>query len=162
MVRGCETIEEVKARYKELVFTYHPDKSGRDTNGEMAEITSQYKDAAAKYKNVHKTVQGETYEKETPDTAAEFADIIEKIIRLEGVTIEICGSWVWISGGTKQYKDYLKESGFRWSANKAAWYWHREPYKRRSRKNYTLDEIRTMHGSQAIRADEDEQHRIAQ
>ena len=37
--------------------------------------------------------------------------------------------------------------GFKWSHNKAAWYFHREPYRKRSKKSMTLDDIRRMYGS---------------
>lgn len=148
--KDCTTIEEVKKQYKKLAFQYHPDITKQDTTVIMAEINSEYEKAAAKYKNVHKNAAGETYEKETADTAAEFKDIIEKVIHFQGVVIEVCGAWLWISGNTKEYKAQLKELKFKWSPNKAAWYYHNEPYKKRRNGKTTLDEIREMYGSNEV------------
>lgn len=148
--KDCETIEEVKQTYKKLALQYHPDVAKQSTHDIMAEINNEYENAASAMKNRHKNIDGEIYEKDTPDTAAEFRDIITVIIRFEGVKIEMCGSWLWVSGDTKQYKETLKELKFRWSSNKMAWYYHNEPYRKKSKKQMTLDEIRETFGSSEI------------
>lgn len=109
--KGYETLEDLKKQYKELVFRFYPDKGG-DT-ATMQEINSAYDMLFEKLKNKHKTASGDFYEKETEETPDEYKDIILKVIRLHDVEVEICGSWVWVTGATRQYKDYLKESGFR-------------------------------------------------
>ncbi len=76
--------------------------------------------------------------------------IIEKLIHMDGIEIEICGSWVWVTGNTRAHKDELKALAFRWSSNKAAWYFHRDGYRKRSKKSLTLDEIRDYYGSEKI------------
>lgn len=68
----------------------------------------------------------------------------------EGIEIEVCGSWVWVTGDTKPHKEELKALSFRWSSNKSAWYFHRDGYKKRSKKSLTLDEIRGYYGSEKI------------
>ena len=72
---------------------------------------------------------GETYEKETTETAREFMDLINKLLKM-GIDVELCGSWIWCSGNTKAVKEDLKSLGFKWSHNKAAWYYHRDPYRK--------------------------------
>lgn len=47
-------------------------------------------------------------------------------------------------------KEELKALSFRWSSNKSAWYFHRDGYKKRSKKSLTLDEIRGYYGSEKI------------
>ena len=32
-------------------------------------------------------------------------EVIEKLIKMNGITIEIIGSFVWVSGNTKEHKD---------------------------------------------------------
>lgn len=47
----------------------------------------------------------ETTARETTDeTAAEFIDIIAKLVRLPGIIIELCGSWLWITGEYRKGK----------------------------------------------------------
>ena len=72
-------------------------------------------------------------------------------MHMEGVKIEIIGSFLWISGNTKPYKEQLKELGMKWSRNKEAWYLSPEGYKRYSKKVYNMDEIRNMYGNHVMR-----------
>ena len=74
-------------------------------------------------------------------------ELINKLLHFPDIEVELCGSWIWVSGETKAVKDDLKALGFKWSRNKAAWYFHRDPYHKRSKKSMTLDEIRNMYGS---------------
>ena len=55
------------------------------------------------------------------DLDEEIAKILNSIIGME-VKIEIIGYWIWVSGDTFNYKEYLKELRFRWSSNKKSWY----------------------------------------
>lgn len=80
-------------------------------------------------------------------TAEEYMQIISHLMRMGGVEVELCGSWLWITGNTKPYKQELKEMGARWSRNKTSWYIHHEPYQKYGKKMYSLDEIRRMYGS---------------
>jgi curved DNA-binding protein CbpA len=153
--KDCITNEDVKKTYRKLIFEYHPDQArynGIDVEMAervMKEINAEYEIAAERCRNIHRNKDGETYQKETVDNFAEFRDILNRIIYFEGVTIELCGTWLWVSGNTKDYKDILKELNFRWSANKTAWYYHNDPYKRRN-KQYSFDEIRGMWGSEEV------------
>lgn len=148
---GCTTAEELKARYHELLKKHHPDNGG-DAE-ECKKINAEFAEMFARLKNTHKTAEGKTYQKETAETAEEFMDIINKVIHFTGCTIEIIGSWVWVSGNTYPYREALKAQKFGWSKNKAAWYFHREPYKKHSKKQHTMDDIRKMWGSKEIDPD---------
>lgn len=142
------TLEELKAAYKRLAIANHPDHGGSTET--MQQINAEYTDLFEQLKNTHRNAAGEQYtSRETTDEApAEFIELIEKLIRLPGIIIELCGSWLWITGDTKPVKDELKTIGFRWSSNKSAWYYHRGGYHKRSGKEHTMDEIRNMYGSQ--------------
>jgi hypothetical protein len=65
--------------------------------------------------------------------------------------VELCGSWLWISGNSKEVKDKLKELGCKWSSNKALWYYTDAPFRKRGKKAWTLDQIRNTHGSKKIK-----------
>jgi len=38
------------------------------------------------------------------------------------LTVEITGSWIWVSGDTKPVKDELKDHGMKFSFKKTKWY----------------------------------------
>ncbi|MCH5299614.1 MAG: molecular chaperone DnaJ, partial [Ruminococcus sp.] len=101
--------------------------------------------------------EGKQYTKETTETAEEFIHIIEVLTRLNGVEVEICGNWIWVSGNTKAHREILKQLNFKWAHKKQAWYYHTEPYRKRSRRELTLEEIREMFGSERYRQKEDKQ-----
>ena len=157
---GCRTAEELKAKYKTVVFELHPDNNpDRDTTKEFQEMQSEYREMFERLKNIHATADGEYYTKETEETASEFMDIIEKLVHIKNITVEIIGSWIWVSGETKVCKDRLKEMNFKFSAKKEAWYYSNTPYKG-FWGNYTMNELRDKWGSQVVK-DDDDQKRIA-
>lgn len=145
------TLEELKKQYKKLAMKHHPDVSGGNES-DMKEINTEYDMLFAKLKNVHQNASGETYttKTETAETPDEFKDIIDALIRLNGIKIEICGSWLWITGNTYPHRKELKELYFRFSKSKTAWYYHTEDYKKTNNKTFTLEQIRGLYGSQTI------------
>lgn len=145
----CRTLEDVKGLYKKLARELHPDcNPGKDTTADFQEMQKQYNAAFNRCKNTHVNKDGETYEKETNETPEMYADIINALLRCSGLVIELCGSWLWITGNTKEWSNTIKSLGFKWSRNKAAWYFHFEPYRKHSKKSVDLDTIRSMYGSQ--------------
>lgn len=145
----CRTAEDVKAAYKDLVKKLHPDNNpGTDTTKDFQEMQAEFKTAFERLKNVHVNADGEMYEKETDEAPEEYMDILEKLFRAKGLVIELCGSWLWVTGNTKEYKDLLKELKFRWASGKNAWYYHRDPWHKRGKGKMSLDDIRIKYGSQ--------------
>lgn len=145
----CRTAEDVKAAYKDLVKKLHPDNNpGTDTTKGFQEMQAEFKTAFERLKNVHVNADGEMYEKETDEAPEEYMDILEKLFRAKGLVIELCGSWLWVTGNTKEYKDLLKELKFRWASGKSAWYYHRDPWHKRGKGKMSLDDIRIKYGSQ--------------
>ena len=143
-----QTLEELKRLYKQLCFKFHPDVGG--SNEEMKAVNAEYTSLFDKLKDIHTNAEGKTYRKATQETPQEFIEIIDRLVKFHGITIEIIGSFIWVSANSKPYKDELKSMGFRWSSQKSSWYLAPKDYRRHSNKVYTLDDIREMFGSQTV------------
>lgn len=140
-----KNLEELKKEYRKLCFELHPDRNhGKDTTKEFQEMQNEYEKKFEEVKNIFVNSNGETYTKENTETAKEFEEIINKLVYMIDVDIDIIGNWIWVSGNTKTYKDELKNLKFRWSANKLAWYYHKGSFKKKSKANYNLDELKEM------------------
>ena len=143
---NCHTAEDVKHQYRENAKKYHPDLGGDPEDFKAMRI--EYEKLWEQFKNIHRNAEGKTYEKETTETPEKFADIINTLVQLKGIEVELCGSWIWVSGNTKEYRNTLKGLHFKKKKKKQAWYYHTEPYRKKSHRELTLDEIRDMFGSQ--------------
>lgn len=148
---NIETIEELKKQYRKLAKQYHPDLTNGTTTEEMKQINAEYEELFDQVKNTFKNSKGETYQKANKETAGEFIEIINQLLKMQGLTVELIGNWLWVSGNTKEYKDQLKALGFKWCKNKVAWCFHREEWKGRSSKG-SLDDIRNKYGSTKFKA----------
>lgn len=148
---NCATSEQVKIRFKELAKKLHPDCGG-DAQ-EFKAMMQEYKIAFDRYKNIHESADGSTYEKESKENAEWFANIINQIVTMKEVTIEIIGSWIWITGKTYPYREQIKQAGFSWSKSKKAWYYTDHKYCSYHHHS-TLEQIRNKFGSQIIEQEE--------
>lgn len=149
---NCKSIEDVKKIYKKLAIKLHPDcNKDRDTTKEFIEMSNEYEMMFDKLKNTFVNANGETYEKENSEAAAAYKDIIDNILHFENVTIEIIGSWIWLTGNTYSYKKEIKELNFKWSKNKNAWYFHSEPYKKKSKRALSFDELKALYETSEIK-----------
>ena len=143
------TLDDLKKAYRRLAFTNHPDRGGDVAT--MQAINAEYEQLHELLKNQHNSGADEYHQ--TTETAAEFIQIINVLVRMGGLEIELCGSWLWIGGNTREHKGGLKTAGCRWSSNKKLWYWHHEEAGRKWRKgNTTMQEIRRKYGSQVYTA----------
>ena len=139
------TLEILKKAYRKACKTYHPDLNKAGT--EMMKIVN------AAYEHLSKKkfpIEEEETSKVDISEALETA--LNAIINLEGINIEVCGTWLWISGDTRQYRAVFKEAGFKWSGKKQMWYFRIESEAKKGwRKSFTMEAIRTMHGSTQIK-----------
>lgn len=147
----CQSVPDVKSRYRDLAKEYHPDRGG--TTAVMQEINSEYAFAVAKL------LRGAGFTDEKIDQeiqwSEKYREAINKIIRLPGITIEVVAYWIWVTGNTKPVKDYLKEAGFFFAPKKGAWYFRSEAFKVGKHRPMSLDAIRARYGSTRIQSKED-------
>lgn len=142
---NVNTLDELKKEYRRLVMINHPDHGG-DT-ATMQEINAEYAARFEALKAKHNAEHDESHQ--TTETPEEFREIIEALLRMDGVEVELCGSWLWIGGNTRAHKEELKAAGCRWSSSKKLWYWrHAEDAHHWHRGRSTIGEIRTKYGSQ--------------
>lgn len=143
---GCTTLVELRNEYIKLCKINHPDNGGK--NEILAQINNQYKDLFNKFKDKNNK-EAETNENihKINEMPEEFINIVSKIISLDGIIIELCGSWLWIDGETKKNKETLTEAGFHYAPKKKKWYWRDEKDAVKST-GKSMEYIREKYGSQ--------------
>ena len=138
---GITTLLLLKMKYRELCKLHHPDLGG-DVKI-MQAINAEYEEALL---HVHDS-KGEPLTPDDINIEKDLMEAVNKIVALKGIVIEITGRWVWVTGETRQYKDYFKSIGFWWARKKAAWYWRPPNAKSHNRRPVPLDQIRSRYGS---------------
>lgn len=158
LIENVETLEELKHKYKKLALKHHPDCGGNEEI--MKQLNNEYDELFEKLKNTHKNKDGDFYTKETEESPEEWKDIIHQLLALKmvNVVIEVIGSFLWVSGETKPYKEHLGKNGLgmKFSGQKKAWYLSPKGYKRFGKRKYGLDDIRGMYGSQQVKPERQE------
>ena len=145
----CTTKDEIKTLYRDLCKKYHPDVIGGDLVT-MQIVNAEYAEAiAAILKTSGKTSEQVTDEMEIE---AQFIEKVQSIVNIAGITIELIGRWIWVSGNTYAVRAEIKAAGFKFAPVKKVWYWHADEDSARNRKQYSLEEIRERHGSKPITA----------
>lgn len=153
---ACNTLDEAKKAYKKLCFELHPDYSGRNSGYEFAQMKEQF--GAFKPKT-------EKYEGEQDAwNAPEYMTVIERLMKIDNAKIEICGSWIYISGTVKEQKEEIKNScegiemlKVQWARKKKIWCIRPSNYKSKSRGNYSMDQIRNKYGSKKFEGEKKRQ-----
>ena len=144
--QNISNLQDLKNLYRKLAMQHHPDHGGDVEKMKIINLEFEYL-----FENLPKTKQEEYSEQ----TASEYMEIIEVLIFIPNINIEICGTWVWVTGDTKPVKDILKAAGFKFAGKKIAWYWHGEKkYRKRSKRKLSLEEIRDLYGSEQIQKKE--------
>lgn len=130
----------VKAAFRKAAQKYHPDKGG--STEMMQAVNAAYAELQKHY--------GETIAEFGADAgyAGRLNDAINAIIHLDGLNIEVCGLWVWVSGDTRTHKDAIKAAGYFWASKKFMWYFR--PADQAGGRGKSMDEIRGKYGSVSV------------
>ena len=139
--KGVEGINEAKKIYKTLAKKLHPDMVGGDEES--------FKLLNAIYTDL---IEHKIYFSNDFKIDIELEKIISLILHFENITIELVGSWIWVSGDTKEIKEKLKEIGFKWASKKKMWYYGEMKAKNPNPKS--LDEIKAKYGSETLKSNE--------
>jgi hypothetical protein len=139
--KGVEGINEAKKIYKTLAKKLHPDMDGGDEES--------FKLLNAIYNDL---IEHKIYFSNDIKIDIELEKIISLILHFENITIELVGSWVWVSGDTREIKDKLKELGFKWASKKKMWFYGE--MKGRNPQEKSMEEIKSKYGSETLKTKE--------
>lgn len=146
-ITGEITPEIVAKAYRRAAMKYHPDRNPSGL------VMMKAVNAA---REVLKDFTGDlNHTAEAAEYGGHLNDAISHLLHCVGLDLEICGSWLWVTGETKTHKDHIKafesDTGnkFRWHSKKTAWYFAPNDFKgrRRFRGNTDMDDIRERYGS---------------
>lgn len=135
-------INEAKKVYKTLAKKLHPDVGGSEEEFKL--LNAIYNDF----------IENKIYFSNEFKIDLDLEKIISQILHFENITIELVGSWIWLSGDTKEIKDKLKELGFKWASKKKMWYYGE--MKGKSHGEKSIDEIKGKYGSRTFKKKENE------
>lgn len=140
------TFEDIKKAYRIACSKYHPDRNPAGL--EMMKLVNAAYQALSDYQADF--TKGDSDFMEEHKLGDEMNAALNAIISL-GLTIEVCGAWIWVSGDTRPHKEALKAAGYRWAPKKEMWHWRPADSKSWSRGKYSMDEIRSKHGSIGVK-----------
>lgn len=142
--KDIDSLEDLKKQYKKLALKHHPDRGGDEEV--MKAINNEYDELEKELK------KGSNIKDNLDDS---FKDIINELMKYD-IEIEVIGTWIWISGDTKPIKNELKNLGFKWHGSKKMWFFHDGEFKRRYKKELSIEEIRERHGNYKVKKSSNE------
>lgn len=161
--KNVQTLDELRKQYRDLLKKYHPD-NGNGSEEATKAINVEYEKLFKILKDNHSQqnttssnteTQYSSYDNMKYDFAEDslLREMLQKVIYFSDITIEIIGSWLWISGNTYQYRKELKEFGFKFASQKKRWYWHSDAFRKKSHKKLSMNDIRNYYGSTEVETD---------
>lgn len=151
----CRTVAEAKTLYRTLAMQNHPDVGG--VHATMQMINAQYHECLQHMDGQHtKDEQGEQHEyRYYYATEQAVMDKIGELLGLHmtGVEIRLIGTWVWVEGNTRVYKDAIKSHGMSWHSKRTAWYWRPTTgYRTHYNGSASLDDLEGYYGGRRFEA----------
>ena len=84
---------------------------------------------------------------------SEAIKVVSELLKhtLKGCEIWMIGTWVWVVGNTKQYREIFKKVGLRWHSKRSAWYWSpKSKNRRRYNPKVDLNGLADYYGGRVI------------
>jgi len=152
---NIQSVEELRKNYHTLCLKMHPDKGG--DHAAFVEMQNEYEriiDGAINNAFFDAAREGKRAPQWTTQAEKKIMAKIDQLMKVPGIVIEVCGSWLWVGGDTFPVHEQIKGMGFRFSRNKKRWYW--SPYcsqgKRRARFR-SMKQVREQYGSVEIESE---------
>ena len=144
---GKADLEAVKLAYRRACMKYHPDRGG--SNEMMQAVNAAYAMLQSYIGDLPTEGRQEGY-------GDSLNEAINAIVRCEGLVIEVCGLWVWVSGQTREYKEVLKAAGYRWASKKHQWYFRPDEVAGGKHTAWDMSKIRQAYGSSRVMPEREE------
>lgn len=146
------TLADLRNRYKQLLFQYHPDNNpDTNTTAIMQEINFQYDELLKHFTSNQTSSNNNDYSTET-----ELKNILNEVVKIKAdILIELIGTWIWISGDTYSIRKQLSELGFDWAPKKKMWYWGKSSHRCTSPMEMSM--IREKYGSVVYRSRQEQE-----
>lgn len=149
---GTQITEKlVKAKYREASKKWHPDLNPKVNDTMMKMVTEAKTSLLSNY--LEQTAPKQYTTSDYPEKVA-FA--LSKVLDLDGVSVEVTGNWLWVHGNSYPHRAILKEASFRWAPKKKSWYFRPAEYRSFNKKEYSMDKIRNIYGSEQVVKDQEE------
>ena len=158
---GLESIEELRKAFHRFCLSMHPDKGGK--HEDFIDMKNEY-DALIKNASIKEGADafaGNREKRYTYESESALARMIERLLTIPNITIEICGSWLWITGDTFSNHSRLSDFGCKFSGSKQKWYWTANLKPGKFRARYSMAKIRAKFGSECINSTAKEREQLA-
>ena len=155
MFENITNLDDLRKAYRATAMKAHPDHGGNTEA--MQAVNAAYEIRFNQLKNEQNRradadPTGKT--RRVNETPEQFRSVLEALLKIDGIIIELCGSWIWVSGDTRSHKDEIKASGCWWAKQKKMWYWRcAEDACRSSKGGKSMSHIRSKYGSERITSD---------
>ena len=151
-LEAIKSRSDIRTQYLKLAKKYHPDVcktlAPDEANRIMKLINAELEYLDNNYtKFINQDNKEASFKEKSFINLDKFKKALDPVIALQGVNIEICGSWVWVSGYTLPYQKIFNQAGYFWSRSKKAWFYNGQVTKCGFKGHYTMGQIRDMHGS---------------
>ena len=118
--KDVNTLEQLRKQYRDLLKIHHPDNGGNVSD--MQEINAEYDKLFKALKDKHESKSADSKEENAKtdfsnmkydfSEDAKLREMLSKITSFDGITIEVCGNWIW-AFDSYNYRKELKELGFK-------------------------------------------------
>jgi hypothetical protein len=152
---NVKNLDDLKTTFRKLAMQYHPDKNP----GREDEVTAIMQQINAEYEIAMKRIlrsggKSEAQVDEEMEIDAQIREVIQKIANIDGIVIELVGTWLWVTGNTFAVRHQLKAAGLLYASKKQCWFYRSEENKSRyNRRSLDLEDIRSLHGTKTVTPD---------
>ncbi len=131
----CKDLTEVFCEYYRNAIKFDPNLP----DGDAEQLSYFKKDLTAYIAEVDFSEQPKAKEE-----LEAFPELLTELIRMEGVEMELIGSWIWLTGQTYLHKDSLKDLKLKYEPSKKAWYYRPSWSRSKNQNPLSMEQIRKM------------------
>lgn len=163
------TLDGLKDSFRKQAFKYHPDRNPHGLemmkviNAANTILQEQSIYWIRESKERKPQFNDDFYNRHIdPSIVEEMEKALEALKKFRNITVEIIGTWIWVSGEAERYDGSLRQAGFWYSPKREAYYWKPadwEPYKQKDKK-YSMDKLRDIFGTKEFKTEPDKEFKL--